>query len=121
MRAGSRGSTSVIMVDHSEPTVRAALERAMGPVEFSDLRPHLARDSVFIVTGTSLLDAGVAIATNDVRTVERLLATSALRRPTADEQRGWSEDPERRWIAIVVQPFVLIEEAGRHAPGGMHA
>lgn len=114
LRGAARGRPPRIM-EGSKPeaaAVRDALEKSVGPVTYADLRAHLARDVVFVVDArASLIDCGVAIATNDVRSVERLIAAGALRRPTPDEQRAWSEAVARQWLAIVVQPFVLVQDA----------
>lgn len=90
---------------------RAKLEATIGPVRFSDLAAHLARDAVFVVApSTSLVDCGVAVATDDVSTVERLVASGALRKPSAVEREVWKTEEGREWLAVVVQPFVLVQD-----------
>jgi len=90
--------------------LRAQLETSQGPVLYSDLRAHLARDAVFVVAlQASLADCALAIATDNVAEVKRLLGDATLRKPTAEELEIWPKDPARSWQALVVQPFVLIQ------------
>lgn len=92
-------------------TLREKLEATLGPVFHSDLVAHLRRSAVFLVgPELALVDAALAVAVDDTASVAQFLASGALRRPTDDEQRVWAESPGRTWIAIVVQPFVLIAD-----------
>lgn len=96
---------------HEVDAIRAKLEENLGPVIGSDLGAHLRRDAVFIVAdGHSLVACGVAIATDDSTSVALWLADGTLRRPTADEREAWPVDESRQWNAVVVQPFVLVQE-----------
>lgn len=94
-----------------EEGIRTRLEQTKGPVFFSDIKAHLERDGLFIVAGThSLVECGVAIGLDDVDTIKRLIASGELRKPTQDERDGWALMKGRRWISIVVQPFVLVQD-----------
>lgn len=94
-----------------EDAVRARLEASVGPVLFSDLAAHLKRDAVFIVApALSIATCGVAIAMDDAKSVERWIVSGELRRPSSDELAAWAASSERRWNAIVVQPFVLVQD-----------
>lgn len=94
-----------------EEGIRTRLEQTKGPVFFSDLKAHLDRDGLFIVAGThSLVECGVAIALDDVDTIQRLIGSSELRKPTQDERDSWPLAKGRRWVSLVVQPFVLVQD-----------
>jgi hypothetical protein len=91
--------------------IRIKLGGSVGSVLYSDLAAHLGRDAVFVVApDLSLVDCGVAVATDDLATVEAFVRRGALRKPSAAERTEWSRESERRWNAIVVQPFVLIQD-----------
>ncbi len=92
--------------------VRSQLEKRVGPVQYSDLRAHLERDCVFVVRADlDLIDCGVAVALDDVDQVGGFVASGQLRKPSQRERDEWPLDEARRWVAIVVQPFVLIQDA----------
>ncbi|MFO0665042.1 MAG: DUF2288 family protein [Polyangiaceae bacterium] len=81
-----------------------------GPVLFSDLAAHLARDAVFLVDdAVSLEKCAEAIAVDDVPAVKAWLDAGQLRKPTAEEREAWSQEPTRAWNAMIVQPYVLIQ------------
>ena len=81
-----------------------------GPVFFTDLEAHLARDAVFVVAeGTSIEECARAIAEDDVERVQALIVSKLLRKPSSDERISWGQDPTRTWLAVVVQPYVLVQ------------
>jgi hypothetical protein len=94
-----------------EDAIRARLESLAGPVPFADLAEHLERDAVFVVGPTlALVECGVAVATDDVARVRAWIESGELRKPSRFERDSWPKEPRRRWVAIIVQPFVLIQE-----------
>lgn len=91
--------------------MRARLEADAGEVFGSDLKAHLDRDVVVVVApAASLLDCAVAVANDDSAAVSAWLADGTLRRPSAEERDAWRADATRRWLAVVVRPFVLAQE-----------
>jgi hypothetical protein len=91
--------------------VRAKLEQTAGPVLYSDIAAHLARDAVFVVArSVSLIEGGVAVATDDVTRVEAWVASGELRKPSRAEREAWPADAGRRWLSVVVQPFILVQD-----------
>jgi hypothetical protein len=95
---------------------RARLEQTAGPVFYSDLAAHLGRDAVFVVARSlSLIDCGVAVAVDDVEQVERWVASGELRKPSHAERGAWPGDEGRRWLSIIVHPFVLVQDADAEA------
>lgn len=97
------------MSDPSE--LNARLQTECGEVFGSDLGAHLQRDVVLVVNAPlALLDCAVAIARDDTTAVSAWLAQGALRRPSPEERAAWPEATHRRWLAVVVQPFVLVQD-----------
>ncbi len=95
-----------------EEAIREKLTQTAGPVPYSDLVAHLQRDAVFVVAETvPLVECGVAIALDDVDRVQGFIARGELRKPSREERRDWAATPERRWTAVVVQPFVLVQDS----------
>jgi hypothetical protein len=91
--------------------IRTKLEQHHGPVFFSDLSAHLERDAVFVVApGLSLIDCGVAVAMDQVEVVRVWIDSGELRKPSVVERREWPTATARKWMAIVVQPFILIQD-----------
>jgi hypothetical protein len=92
--------------------IRESLTKRLGPVYFSDLKAHLERDGVFVVRADlDLVECGVAVATDDVALVTSWIEKAQLRKPSLAERDAWAKEEGRTWLAVVVQPFVLVQEA----------
>jgi hypothetical protein len=94
-----------------EEAIRTKLTTTKGPVSYTDLLDHLARDAVFVVElSLSLVECGVAVAMDDVARVEGWIASGELRKPSQAERDTWPLETGREWSAVVVHPFVLLQD-----------
>ena len=94
-------------------TLRERLAERMGEVRWSDLRAHAARDAIILVArDLDLLDVGVAVATDEKERVAAWIEAGRLRKPSAADLGAWERDGDARFVSVVVQPFVLVHEAG---------
>lgn len=92
-----------------------ALKRTLDEAEWSWLKPHVERDAVIVVAHEiDLLQAARAVAGNDSQQVQAWLARGILSKPTKAQLAGWDETPQKRFLSVVVQPFVLIQELLLH-------
>jgi hypothetical protein len=93
--------------------MREALIAAMGPIEFSDLRPHLVRDVIIVVDRSlDLLDVGEAVARDDKERVAAWVEDGLLAKPSLEQVERWAKTEGPAWTALVVQPFVLVRDDG---------
>lgn len=91
--------------------MRKQLEEGMGPIEFSDLRAHLARGAVITVDRKlDLLDVGEAVARDDKPSVAAWIDRGLVGKPSLETIERWSKREGSPWTALVVQPFVLVQE-----------
>jgi hypothetical protein len=91
--------------------MREELARSLGPVQFSDLRAHLARDAVIVVDASlDLLDVGEAIARDDKARVARWIEAGLVGKPSLEALERWAKVRGAAWTSLVVQPFVLVRE-----------
>lgn len=91
--------------------MRETLAESMGPIEFSDIRAHLARDAVIVVDPSlDLLEVGEAVARDDKARVGEWIQKGLLGKPTLEKIQAWSKMEGAAWTALVVQPFVLLRE-----------
>lgn len=89
--------------------MREALAAEMGPIEFSDLRAHLTRGAVIVVASTlDLLDVAEAVARDSKEQVAKWIASGEIGKPSLDQIARWEKS--NALIAVVVQPFVLVQE-----------
>ncbi|MBX3201754.1 MAG: DUF2288 domain-containing protein [Labilithrix sp.] len=91
--------------------MRESLAASMGPIEFSDIRAHLARDAVIVVDASlDLLEVGEAVARDDKERVGAWVERGLIGKPSLATIEAWSKTEGAAWTALVVQPFVLLRE-----------
>lgn len=92
-------------------TLRTQLEENLDQAEWDWLEPHVDREAVIIVEKTlDLLDVGVAIASDNVSSVQHWISEELIHKPTPQEIAHWNDNRSQRFQALIVQPFVLIQE-----------
>lgn len=91
--------------------IRAELKEMLDEAEWRWLLPHAERDAViFVNSDLDLLDVGVAIASDQVSSVEHWLGEQLIHKPTTEQLSDWNDNHTKRFNTIIVQPFVLIQE-----------
>lgn len=93
------------------PDLRAELAENLDEAEWEWLIPHVQRDAVVVVANElDLLDVGVAIALNNVSTVQHWISEQLLAKPSTIQMSNWNGDRTKRFNSLIVQPYVLVQE-----------
>ncbi len=75
------------------------------------LIPHHENEKVVLVhQQLDLLDVGEAIANDNVVSVQEWMGHQLLSRPSVEQAESWNENRSKRFNALIVQPFVLVQE-----------
>jgi hypothetical protein len=91
--------------------LQAELSEAVDEAEWQWLAPHARRDSVIVVMpGLGVVDVGVAIANDDTATVQHWISEGLIAKPSSAQLSAWNQDETCRFSALIVQPYVLIQE-----------
>lgn len=91
--------------------LRAELIESLDEAEWEWLIPHVQRDAVVVVaTELDLLDVGVAIALDNTVSVQRWIGEQLLYKPSPAQLSDWNSDRTKRFNALIVQPYVLVQE-----------
>lgn len=91
--------------------LRAELAESIDEAEWNWLIPHAKRDAVVVVaTQLNLLDVGVAIASDQVSSVQHWIGEQLIYKPSAEQLAQWNSDVTRRFNTLIVQPYVLVQE-----------
>ncbi len=91
--------------------LRAELAETLDEAEWEWLIPHAQRDAVVIVDpALDLLDVGVAIASDNVSAVQRWISEQQIYKPSPEQLSNWGDDRSRRFNALIVQPYVLVQD-----------
>lgn len=92
--------------------VRAELAENLDEAEWNWLKPHVKRDLVLVVhQELDLLDVGVAIARDDVLSVQHWISEQLLHKPLPNQLVDWNTDQTKRFQALIVQPYILVKES----------
>ncbi len=92
--------------------LRAELAANLDQAEWSWLLPHVERDVVVVVTPElDLLDVGVAIASDNVLIVQRWISEKMIHKPDPAQVALWNQTPDLSFVALIVQPYVLVQTA----------
>jgi hypothetical protein len=98
--------------------LRKELESMVGPAEWQTLLPHAARDSLVVVNpGLDLVEVGVAVATDNVPSVQRWSSEALITKPTVTQLENWERDRSRQFQVLIVQPYVLIQDTAADYEG----
>lgn len=93
------------------PDLRAELAENLDEAEWNWLIPHVQRNVVVVVaTGLDLLDVGVAIASDNVSSVQYWIGEQLIAKPSLTQVAAWSGDRTKRFTSLIVQPYVLVQE-----------
>jgi hypothetical protein len=91
--------------------LRSELQESIDQAEWSWLSPHADRDAVIIVSANlNLLDVGVAIANDNTSSVQQWITDQLLYKPSLEQKIIWDQNQSKRFNALIVQPYVLIQE-----------
>jgi hypothetical protein len=91
--------------------LRADLEKNLDEAEWDWLIPHVQRDAVIVVAGgLDLLDVGVAIAGDNIPSVQQWIDEQLIAKPSIQQVGEWNSDRTKRFHALIVEPYVLVQE-----------
>jgi hypothetical protein len=92
--------------------LRAELTEIFDEAEWEWLIPHVQRDAVILVAPElNLLDVGVAIASDDIPSVQQWIDEQLVTKPTIVQVGEWNGQRDKRFHTLIVQPYVLVKES----------
>ncbi len=91
--------------------LQTQLANSVDIAKWSWLLPHVKRDAVILVhEQLDLAEVGTAVAEDNVPYVQHWIGKELIRKPSEDELSAWSEKPSKEFDALIVSPFVLVQE-----------
>lgn len=91
--------------------LRTSLIASLDQAEWSWLAKHAERDAVILIgPGIDLVEAGVHVAQDNTAVIEGWIAAGKLGKPTKTQLDAWSAEPAKKFLSLVVQPYVLVQE-----------
>ncbi|MBD2043611.1 DUF2288 domain-containing protein [Microcoleus sp. FACHB-672] len=91
--------------------IKAELEEMLDEAEWNWLQPHADRQALVVVgQELDLIDVGVAIASDNVQSVQHWLGEQLIYKPSPEQVANWNVNRSKRFNTLIVQPFVLVQE-----------
>ena len=90
---------------------REELALAVDEAAWGLLRAHLERGGLIIVAcDLDIVEVGVKLADDDAAAIASWIAGGGLTKPSAEQIAAWDGDREKRFLCLIVSPYVLIQE-----------
>ncbi|MEB3291833.1 MAG: DUF2288 domain-containing protein [Synechococcales bacterium] len=94
---------------NSPKDLRQELLESIDEAEWEWLQPHLERDSLVLVhSQLALVDVGIALAGDNAIAVQHWIAEALISKPSPEQGQTWTA--QKRFQALIIQPYVLIQE-----------
>jgi hypothetical protein len=65
---------------------------------------------IVVAENLDLLDVGEAIASDNILSVQHWIDEQLLAKPTVDQVGEWNLNRNKRFNALIVEPYVIIKE-----------
>jgi len=97
--------------EHAVKITREELAVQVDVAQWSWLRAHLERGGLIVVNrGLDLVEVGASIASDDTAVVGDWIQTGLLAKPSAEQISAWDANEEISFSALIISPYVLIQE-----------
>ena len=100
-------------VTQNQAALRESLQKEIDQADWVWLARHSERDALILVTPSlDLVDVAVKVAADDATCVASWIQSGQVSKPTRQQLDAWNAQPTHKFLSLVVQPYVLIQEVG---------
>lgn len=94
------------------PDLQEKFSQDIADISWQELLPHAKRDAVIIVKPElDLSQVATEIAQDNTSSVQGWIADKSIAKPTANQLSEWNDNPQKQFTALIVQPFVVVQES----------
>jgi hypothetical protein len=91
--------------------IRERLQESIDEAQLEWLKPFIQKEmAILVCEGLNLVEVGEAIAADNTTAVSRWISEQLISKPDPDRLANWNNSPDKRFNALIVQPYVLIQE-----------
>ena len=95
----------------SDKTLREVLQEGLDEADWVWFDPHLKRDALILVSvELDLLTVGEKVARDDQEQIAEWIRAGKIAKPTAFQIEEWTKTPHKKFLSLVVRPYVLAQE-----------
>ena len=92
-------------------SLKETLAKDVADITWKDLLPHAKRDAIIVVQDDlELTEVAVAIAEDNTVSVQEWIGKQSIAKPTSEQLTAWNQNPQKQFLALIVQPFVVVKE-----------
>lgn len=103
----------------NDTDLRIKVNRETARLRWVELEKHFAAGNVvFVAAGLDLVDVAVRISHDDKASIGAWMAAGQVGKVSDEQAQGWLAADAALW-AVVVSPFVLVQEDTRAAPAAV--
>lgn len=96
------------------PDLKETLSKDVADITWKDLQPHAKRDAIIVIQDELELPVvAAAIAEDNTNLVQGWISDRSIAKPTAEQLTDWNNNLQKEFIALIVQPFVVIKEVNK--------
>jgi hypothetical protein len=93
------------------PGLKEKLKKDVADISWKELQPHAKRDAIIVIQDElDLAEVAVAIAEDNTVLVQNWIGEQAIAKPSSQQLTEWNQAPEKQFVALIVQPFVVVKE-----------
>ncbi|MEN9871979.1 MAG: hypothetical protein RLZZ171_2971 [Cyanobacteriota bacterium] len=94
------------------PGLKEKLQKDVADISWNELQPHAKRDAIIVIKDElELAEVAVAIAEDNTAFVQNWIENQSIAKPSSQQLTEWNQTPEKQFVALIVQPFVVVQEA----------
>jgi hypothetical protein len=92
-------------------SLKEKLQEDVADISWQDLQAHAKRDAIIVINNElELSTVAAAIAEDDTTSVQGWIGEEVIAKPTAQQLTDWNQTPDKQFVALIVQPFVVVKE-----------
>ena len=96
---------------------REELALAVDEAEWGWLKAHLEREGLIIVAlSLDIVEVGLALTIDDTAAIREWVEAKQLTKPSLEQITTWDRQRDKRFLSLIVTPFVLIQEGSAKIP-----
>ena len=93
------------------PDLKETLSKDVANITWKDLQPHAKRDAIIVIEDSLELPVvAAAIAEDNTNSVQGWISDRSIAKPTAQQLTDWNNNLQKEFLALIVQPFVVVKE-----------
>ena len=109
-------------MSESRTHLHAKLNGETGKLSWRELERHFARGAVVRVdAGLDLVEVAVSMVQDDTAALGVWLEQGLIARASDADAAVWSAEPDRRFWAIVIAPWVVVQPVARQTEAAVRA